>query len=235
MPLRQNLLGITQDVPDKGRSFLIAEITKHIDKDEIGELEDKGMSLFLILKDKIAEMKVSPDSSTPIGDTPDTNPARPQQTNNPEAQLSVREKLKKQVKALQLALQSLQQRDATQAPNQNTPHNYAPTQNPTQSLVNPWHREFKISGQIGEPGQKDKLTFSDLAHQIEAGLNKRVPEYEIVHAVVKAIAPGMQLRRYLEGKADLTLPVLRRILRSNYQEKGATELYKQLTTVISGL
>lgn len=29
-----------------------------------------------------------------------------------------------------------------------------------------WSREFKISGQIGEPGQKDKLTFSSLAHQM---------------------------------------------------------------------
>ncbi len=30
-----------------------------------------------------------------------------------------------------------------------------------------WHREFKISGFIGEPGQKDRLTFSSLARQIE--------------------------------------------------------------------
>ncbi len=41
--------------------------------------------------------------------------------------------------------------------------------------------------------------------------------------------PGLQLRSYLEGKADLTLPTLRRILHSHYQEKNATELYKQLT------
>jgi len=41
--------------------------------------------------------------------------------------------------------------------------------------------------------------------------------------------PGLQLRSYLEGKADLTLPTLRRILHSHYQEKNATELYQQLT------
>lgn len=40
-----------------------------------------------------------------------------------------------------------------------------PTPQPRISLQ--WGREFKISGQIGEPGQKDKLTFSSLAHQIE--------------------------------------------------------------------
>lgn len=82
--------------------------------------------------------------------------------------------------------------------------------------------------QIGEPGQKDKLSFSSMAHQIENGIKKNVPEQEIVHAVIKAIAPGMQLRSYLEGKGNLTLPTLRRILRSHYQEKGATKLYKQL-------
>ncbi|XP_038064187.1 uncharacterized protein LOC119735229 [Patiria miniata] len=33
-------------------------------------------------------------------------------------------------------------------------------------------REFKIFGQIGEPGQKDRLTFTSLAHQIETGREK---------------------------------------------------------------
>ena len=95
-----------------------------------------------------------------------------------------------------------------------------------------WSREFKISGQIGEPGQKDKLTFSSLAHQIEQGISKGFPEIEIVDALIRAIAPGLQLRSYLEGKTNLTLPTLRRILRSHYQEKGATELYKQLTSEV---
>ncbi len=94
----------------------------------------------------------------------------------------------------------------------------------------PCNRELKISGQIGEHGQKDKLTFSSLAHQIEHGLSRGVSELEIVDAVIRAIAPGMQLRSYLEGKPNLTLSILRCILRAHYQEKGATELYKQLTS-----
>ena len=56
-----------------------------------------------------------------------------------------------------------------------------------------WRKEFKISGQIGEPGQKEKLIFSSLAHQIENGLNRGYPEVEIVDAVVRAISPGSQL------------------------------------------
>lgn len=96
----------------------------------------------------------------------------------------------------------------------------------------PWNRDFKISGQIGEHGQKDKLTFSSLAHQIEHGLSRGFSELKIVDAVIRVIAPGMQLRSYLEGKPNLTLPILRRILRAHYQEKGATELYKQLTSKV---
>ncbi len=69
-----------------------------------------------------------------------------------------------------------------------------------------WNREFKISGQIGEPGQKDKLTFSSLAHQIEHGLSRGFSELEVVDAVIRAIAPGMQLRSYLEGKTNLPCP-----------------------------
>ncbi len=83
---------------------------------------------------------------------------------------------------------------------------------------------------LGNQGRK--INFSTLAHQIKNGKNKNVPEHEIVHAVIKAIVPGMQLRSYLEGKANLTLPNLRRILRSHYQERGATELYKQLMSEV---
>lgn len=95
-----------------------------------------------------------------------------------------------------------------------------------------WRKDFKISGQIGEPGQKDKLTFASLAKQIETGLSKGYPESEIIDAVIRAITPGLQLRSYLEGKDKLILPALRRILRCHYQERGATELYKRLTSEV---
>ena len=50
--------------------------------------------------------------------------------------------------------------------------------------------------------------------------------------VVRSINPGMRLRSYLEGLESFTLPRLRRILRSHYQEKRATELYRQLSTLV---
>lgn len=95
-----------------------------------------------------------------------------------------------------------------------------------------WRKDFKISGQIGEPGQKDKLTFSSLACQIENSRNTGYPEIEIVDAVVRAISPSLQLCSYLEGKPNLTLPTLRCIMRSHFQEKSATELYKQLASEV---
>ena len=90
-------------------------------------------------------------------------------------------------------------------------------------------REFKISGQIGDPGQKDRLTFVSLANQLEAGLEKGYSDRDIIRAVIRAIVPGSPLRSYLEGRSKLTLPSLRRIVRAHFQEKEATELYKQLS------
>jgi len=92
-------------------------------------------------------------------------------------------------------------------------------------------REFKIIGPIGEPGQKDKLSFVSLASQIEGALQKGYKPLDVVDAVVRAINSGMRLRSYLEGLEGLTLPCLRSILRSHYQEKSATELYRQLSTL----
>ena len=93
-------------------------------------------------------------------------------------------------------------------------------------------RELKIVGQIGEPGQKDKLSFVSIARQIEGTLQKGYKPLEVVYAVLSSINPGMRLRSCLEGLESLTLSRLRRILRSHYQEKSATELYRQLSPLV---
>ena len=38
------------------------------------------------------------------------------------------------------------------------------------------HRDFKIQGIIGEPGQKDKLEYQPLISQIETGMRKKYTE-----------------------------------------------------------
>ena len=93
-------------------------------------------------------------------------------------------------------------------------------------------KEFKIKGQIGDPNQKDKLAFSSLVHQVDRGIAKGYSEEEIVDAIISAMVPGLPLRGYLETKPGLDLPVLRRLLRSHYREKEATELYHDLTRAV---
>jgi hypothetical protein len=80
-------------------------------------------------------------------------------------------------------------------------------------------------GQIGDPGQQDKLLYQSLVSQIQNGIEKGYTENEIVMAVVRCVQAGIPLRAYLESIPDLTLARLRKILRCHFQEKSATELY----------
>ncbi|XP_035262887.1 uncharacterized protein LOC118221695 [Anguilla anguilla] len=89
-------------------------------------------------------------------------------------------------------------------------------------------KEFKISGQIGEKGQKDRLSYVNLMHQIDRGLNKRHSEAEVTEAVIRSISPGLSLRDMLEIKRDLTLPQLKTMLRAHFKEDSSTDLYDRL-------
>lgn len=95
-------------------------------------------------------------------------------------------------------------------------------------------REFKIQGIVGEPNQKDKLGYRALLTQIESGQNKGYTEHEIISAVIRAVQAGLQLRSYLESLNNLTLEKLRKILRSHFHEKNATELYQVLANMSQG-
>lgn len=54
-----NIVGTEhENVLGKSRSFLIAHIVKYIERDEVQELEDQGMSFLLNLKDKIVEIQL---------------------------------------------------------------------------------------------------------------------------------------------------------------------------------
>jgi hypothetical protein len=66
-------------------------------------------------------------------------------------------------------------------------------------------KEFKIVGEVGEPGQKDKLTYVSLIRQVEVGLRKGYLEKDVVNAVIRSISPGLKLRSYLEGLEEITL------------------------------
>ena len=221
-----------EHVIDKGRTALITLISNYIQRDELEQLEDLGMSHLLDLQDKISELQGLSFMSVM------------KQVDSQESQLQEKEgeeeeHILEQIKELQLKLTMQKQSEKDKQEKREIKNIVSSTKvapNTAYSHTAPsWHKDFKISGQIGELGQKDRLTFSSLARQIEHGLNKGFPELEIVDAVIRAISPGMQLRSYMEGKANLTLPTLRRILRAHYQEKSATDLYKQLTSEVQGI
>ena len=89
-------------------------------------------------------------------------------------------------------------------------------------------KEFKINGKIGTPGQKDKLTFLSLVYQIQNGVKRNYSESDICDAVIKSISPELPLRAYLEGKYNLDLRILSKILRSHFKELDATALFTLL-------
>lgn len=94
-----------------------------------------------------------------------------------------------------------------------------------------FRREFKITGMVGDAGEKDRLTYLSLLRQLKEGERKGYTDGELVSACIRAIGPGIPLRSYLETLPSLPLKRLRKFLRSHYKEKSATELYRQLTSL----
>ena len=92
-------------------------------------------------------------------------------------------------------------------------------------------REFRINGQIGELGQKDKLSYTNLMHQIDSGKRKGHSDFEIVEAVVKAATPGLSLRDMLEAKSNLTLVHLKTILKAHFKENSTTDMFHRLVNI----
>lgn len=110
---------------------------------------------------------------------------------------------------------------------------------PPMSRLEPTHllpevtlrREFRICGQIGESGQKDKLSYLSLVRQMEMGIEKGHTQAEVVEAVIRAVSPGLPLRDMLEIKQGLTFNTLLTILKGHYRVDSSTELYHQLLNI----
>ena len=60
-----------------------------------------------------------------------------------------------------------------------------------------FHKDAKISGVIGEAGQKDKLSYGALLKLIEEEKNKGYSYKEIVNAAIKAVALGFYIQNVL--------------------------------------
>ena len=71
------------------------------------------------------------------------------------------------------------------------------------SKTNMLRREFKVRGQIGEPGQRDKLTYVSLMHQIRDAQAAGYKEEEIVSSVINCMVPSLTLRGVLQTTPNL--------------------------------
>ena len=66
-------------------------------------------------------------------------------------------------------------------------------------------KDFRIIGQVGQGGNKDKLAFSGLCRQIDEGLSKGYTDGEVISGVLNAISPASGLNGYLNTVKDLSL------------------------------
>ena len=82
------------------------------------------------------------------------------------------------------------------------------------------------------PDQKDCIKFSALAREINNGLRKKYSEEDIIEEVIRITSPDISLRGLLEGKLDLTLAKLRKLLRVHFHEQGASKLFTELTNAV---
>ena len=94
------------------------------------------------------------------------------------------------------------------------------------------YREFKVSGQIGKPGEKGKLTYSNLSFQILNAQAQNFSTREITMGVCKAIAGGIPLRTVLESKPDADLAFLYVNLRAHFKERDATAAFNEMNNEV---
>ena len=81
-------------------------------------------------------------------------------------------------------------------------------------------RQFKINGTIGDPGQKNCLTYSSLCFQIAQGESQGYSTREIYSGVIKAIEAGNPFRDVLELEPeDFSKEAFMKSLRSHFNEK----------------
>ncbi len=170
-------IGESKNVINNSRSFVISALVRHFEREGLKELEDEGMSELLCVRDKICELQQGSEY------TSGQQTAQVVQQVNVDSivQATEQENIQKEIDKLQLALQKIieqkqntvtsTQQSVSATPHTNTQPSYDTQQNSQQNINLNWHsaltrpvmptwnREFKISGQIGEPGQKYKLTF----------------------------------------------------------------------------
>ena len=98
-------------------------------------------------------------------------------------------------------------------------------------------RQFKINGTIGDPGQKNCLSYSSLVYQINLGETQGYTIQEIYGGVIRAIEAGNPFRELLELEADdfdITKERFLKALKSHFQERDPNSVFNDLRTAVQG-
>lgn len=66
------------------------------------------------------------------------------------------------------------------------------------------HEDFQSSGCIGGSGEKDILSYTSSAYQVQNSKKAGCNHKGISAEVIKSIAPGNHLRSYLQSKSSLS-------------------------------
>ena len=88
-------------------------------------------------------------------------------------------------------------------------------------------RDFKVTGgTIG--GTDNALDYRSLCYQIQEGRSLNYTSKEILSGVIKAMKAGSSLRKYFEGRSDLSEDMVMKTLRSFYNVKDSTLLLDEM-------
>ena len=92
-------------------------------------------------------------------------------------------------------------------------------------------KDFKIKGQIREGGQRNKISYVSLMHQINEAKLSSYDEDDIINSVIRAMTASLTLRNALETTPHLSLKKLMQYLEAYFDERSATDLCSKLTSI----
>ena len=218
---------VTDENKKENETYIRRMIVRHLSSDTVVEVEDEGLATFLQLRTFIQGLtkdllltKDEPAVSKPDDDTKKED-AEVETVEVKEQHVESPKDLKKELK---VKTKGESKEVKTGGRQSEMFRNF------------PWKKDLKLKGTIGDPKDTGpgKVTYLSLIRQIEKWVKKEYNEEEICDAVIEGISSEQSLRSMLEGKWDLTVPKLRRFLRVHFEEKEATQVYKELTKLSQG-
>jgi hypothetical protein len=215
------LADITDESKKDNESYIRKMIMRHLSSDTVVDAEDEGLSTYLFLNTFMKTLVKTQD--------PDLKDKKPDDDKEDEKPSDDKIETKTEISSLNPTKENPDDNNN----NVKQDDSVLKFQKQEEDLMKNsfWRKDLKIKGQIGSPGEKGKLTFISVVRKIERATKQRYRDPEICEAVIEMVSPELRLRSLLEGKFDLTLPQLRRILRCHYKEDEATEMYTQLTNL----